>query len=88
KLTQDVRLEVLTAANDETGTLVAKLGFGLAVVNPHIRTFLIMTDVFPEASQRYSVKVLPHTVVNGRYHIEGHIEEKEMLQHISAALKN
>ena len=85
-LDQDVRLELLTAANDEAGAAMAKTAFGLAVASPYIRTFLIMADVFPMVSVRYSAAYLPHMVINGRSHIDGFIEEEELLKKIAAVL--
>lgn len=83
-----VTLEILSAADDETGALVAKHGFGLAVASPHIRTYLIMGDVFEEALIKYSVNQLPHTIINGHYHIDGLIDEDEtLLRHIANAVK-
>ena len=79
-LDQDVRLELLTAANDEGGAAMAKTLFGLAVASPYIRSFLIMADVFPWPRLRYSAKYLPHLVINGRSHIDGIIEEEKLLQ--------
>lgn len=87
-LKQDVRLEILTAADDEAGALMAKTAFGLAVASPHIRSFLIMADVFPEAIDRYSAQRLPHTVINGRHHLEGVLDEESLVRRIAAALKN
>jgi alkyl hydroperoxide reductase subunit AhpF len=86
-LDQDVRLELLTAANDEAGAVMAKTAFGLAVASPYIRAFLIMVDVFPMASIRYSAAYLPHMVINGRSHIEGVLDEEELLKKIAAALR-
>jgi alkyl hydroperoxide reductase subunit AhpF len=86
-LEQDVRLELLTAANDEGGAVLAKTAFGLAVASPYIRTFLIMADIFPTISVRYSATYLPHLVINGRSHIDGVIEEDKLLQKIAAALR-
>jgi alkyl hydroperoxide reductase subunit AhpF len=86
-LDQEVRLELLTAANDEAGVVMAKTAFGLAVASPYIRSFLIMADVFPMTSVRYSAAYLPHMVINGRSHIEGILEEEELLKKIAAILR-
>jgi len=86
-LEQDIRLELLTSQEDESGTMMAKTIFGLAVASPRIRSFLIMADTFPEASQRYSAAYLPHLVINGRVHVDRYVEEEEMLRNISLALK-
>ena len=87
RLPEAVDLEILTAADNETGALVAKHAFGLAVASEKVRVFLIMADMFPEALVQFSVNELPHTVVNGRYHIEGPLEEEQLLEHIAAALR-
>ena len=82
RLSSDITVEVLTATDDEVGALAAKHAFGLAVASPHIRAFTIMTDQFPEALTRYSVNYLPHVVINGRVHIDGMIEEGDLLKQI------
>ncbi len=83
-----VALEIVSAADNESGALVAKNAFGLSVANPHIRTYLIMGDVFEEAMIQYSVTELPHIVINNRYHVSGLIESEEALvEHIAKAVK-
>lgn len=79
----DVRLELLTSADDEGGVVIAKTAFALAAASSFIRTYLIMADAFPMASVRYSAKYLPHTVINGRSHIEGIISEEKLLLKIA-----
>ena len=86
QLAVDVRLELLTAGADEAGTLLAKIAFGLAVASPFVRTFLIMADVFPEVSTRYSVKELPHLVINGSFHSEAQLDEQGFLRQIARAV--
>ncbi len=88
KLGQAVTVEVLTATDDEVGALAAKHAFGLAVASPHIRTFVIMTEQFPEALTRYSANYLPHVVINGRVHIDGMIDEDELLRQVALAVKS
>lgn len=86
KLQTDVKLELLSAADDELGTLMAKSVFGLAVASAHIRSYLIMADVFPEAIWRYSANRLPHLVINGRVHADGQLSEEMILQQIAASI--
>jgi len=81
------RLQRLPAAEDEWGGVAAKTVFGMAAASPRVRAFLIMTDLFPEAAQRYSVTALPHVVVNRRVHFSGPPDEAELLRHIGLALK-
>ena len=87
KLQTDVRLELLTSAADELGTIMSKTIFGLAVASPHVRSYLIMADVFHEAMWRYSVRHLPHLVVNGRVHADGKLSEEMILKQIAIAVR-
>ncbi len=87
KLNEDVRLELITAADNEAGALMSQPLFNMAVINPHIRTFMIMADQFPVIVDRYSVNYLPHTVVNGRVHIEGVVDEADILKRVAAAVQ-
>lgn len=82
-----VDLEVLTSAETESGPLAATLAAGLAVASPQVRAFLIAADVFPQAAVRYSARSLPHTVINGRVHFEGVMDEEEALKQIAKAVK-
>jgi hypothetical protein len=87
-LKQEVSLQILTAADNETGALVAKSAFGFCLAHEQVRAYLIMADRFPEAMFKFSVNRLPHVVINGRYHVDGPLSEEELLKHIARALKN
>lgn len=82
-----VDLEVFTSAENEAGVLVATLASGLAVASAQVRTFIVMADVFPDIAMRYSVRNLPHTVINGRVHVEGLMDEEAILRQIGVALR-
>jgi alkyl hydroperoxide reductase subunit AhpF len=88
QLSTDVNIEVMTSAENEGGSLMAKIVFGLAVASPYVRGYLIMADMFPEASIRYSAKLLPHTVINRHVHIEGVVDEAEVMKHLASAVKS
>jgi alkyl hydroperoxide reductase subunit AhpF len=83
---EDVQIEVLSSAEDEAGAVVAGAAFGLAAAAEKVRTFLIITDFFPEAAQRYSATYLPHTVINKRVHYEGTLNEEELIYQVKLAL--
>jgi alkyl hydroperoxide reductase subunit AhpF len=85
KLQSDVNLELLSSAKDELGTIMAKSVFGLAVASAHVRSYLIMADVFHEAVWRYSVHQLPHLVINSRVHADGLLSEEEILKQVALA---
>ncbi|MCP5095218.1 MAG: hypothetical protein GY943_06675 [Chloroflexi bacterium] len=87
RLQKEVRLELLTSAEDENGAIMAQMAFNMAVVSPQIRSFLIMSDQFPEAVLRYSANYVPHLVVNGRVHVEGVADEETIVKHIAQAVK-
>lgn len=88
QLGQPVTIELFSAADNEAGALMAQPLFNMAVVNEHIRTFFIMADQFPTAVDRYSLNYLPHMVLNGRVHLEGVVNEEEILKQISMAVKS
>lgn len=84
---EDIAIEVLTSAEDEAGARVAKAAFGAAAASPRVKTFLIVTDFFPEAAQRYSAAYLPHVVINKRFHFSGVLEEEDLVRQIGLALR-
>lgn len=89
RISQDdqVDLELFTSAENEAGAVVATLAAGFAVASSRVRTFIIMADMFPELATRYSVRNLPHTVLNGRVHVEGLLDEEALVKQIGIALK-
>lgn len=87
QLNQPVSIELFSAADNEAGALMAQPLFNMAVVNEHIRTFFVMTDQFPTAVDRYSLNYLPHMVINQRVHLEGVVDENEILRQIATAVK-
>jgi alkyl hydroperoxide reductase subunit AhpF len=88
RLSTPVDIEIVTAAADQGGPLLAQAAFNMAVFSPLVRTFLIMADSFPDALIKYSVNELPHTIINRRVHVEGVLDEKSLLQHVAAAVRN
>ncbi|VAW31846.1 hypothetical protein MNBD_CHLOROFLEXI01-4208 [hydrothermal vent metagenome] len=88
KLTQPINIELFSAADNEAGALMAQPLFNMTVVNEHIRSFFIMADQFPTAVERYSINFLPHMVINGRVHMEGVVDESEILKQIAATTKS
>lgn len=89
RIPEDARvdLEVFTSAENEGGALVATLAAGFAVASEQVRAFIVMADLFPDLATRYSVRNLPHTVLNGRVHVEGLLDEEALLKQIGIALK-
>lgn len=88
QLSKPVNIELFSAADNEAGALMAQPLFNMAVVNEQIRTFFVMADQFPTAVDRYSLNYLPHMVLNGRVHMEGVVDEEEILKQIATAVKS
>src|SRR5690606_1690811 len=55
KLEQEIKIELITDANNEVGALMAHPLFNMAVTTPAIRVFLVMADQFPAILDRYSI---------------------------------
>lgn len=85
---EDIAIEVLTSAQDEAGAITAKAAFGAAASTDRLRTFLIVTDFFPEAARRYSAAYLPHIVINKRVHFSGPLDEDGLIHQIGIAVKS
>jgi alkyl hydroperoxide reductase subunit AhpF len=86
-LRKAVTLELFTAAHDQAGAVVAQAIFNMAVASVHVRSFVVMADVFPGAAMRYSVGEVPHLVINGRSHIQGVVDESVIMEQIAAVVK-
>jgi hypothetical protein len=78
---------VMGLEEDEPGATVAQTIFNMAVASPRIRSFLVIADAFPQAFVRNSINEVPHLIINGRSHIEGIIDEEEILNHISRTIR-
>ena len=87
-LERDIALELITDGKDEMGPVMAQIIFNFAVISPFVKSYLIMGNSFQETYIRYSIKYLPHVVINERYHFEGVVSEAELLEEITKFLKN
>lgn len=86
-LQEEVTLELITAADNESGALMAHAIFNMAAAHPKIRSYLIMGDMFPQANWKYSVFAYPHLVINGRVHLQGIADQETIVRHIALAVK-
>lgn len=85
RLAGSVTIEVIAAATVETAAMVAHPAFNMAVASPNVRTYFIMADAFPEILNRYSIRELPHTVINGRVHLGGLVDEETLAKQVVRA---
>lgn len=86
-LATNVHIEVFTAADDQSGAVVAHTAFSMAANHRHVWATLVMADAFPQAVVQYSIYSVPHVTINGRIHIQGVVDEETLLQHIVKAVK-
>lgn len=54
----------------------------MAMVNPNITADMVEAQEFPELSQRFQVRGVPRTVVNGQFNIDGGLPEDLFLEKI------
>lgn len=83
----DVTLELITSDEDEAGPVAAKTIFGLAVDSERVKSYVIMSNMFPEAAVRFSAYYLPHLVINKRVHLEGVADEATIMKHVGIAVR-
>ena len=55
------------------------LAHRMAVAGPRVTAEMIDASEFPDLAERYGVRAVPHTVINGSVHVMGAVPEAEML---------
>jgi predicted DsbA family dithiol-disulfide isomerase len=58
----------------------------MAVESPHVTADVIEASEFPELIQRYGVRGVPKTVINGSVGVEGAVPEAALVHRMSEAL--
>ena len=58
----------------------------MALESPHVTADVIEASEFPELIQRYGVRGVPKTVINGSVGVEGAVPEAAMLQRLNEAV--
>lgn len=58
----------------------------MALESPHVTADVIEASEFPELIQRYGVRGVPKTVINGTVGVEGALPEAALLQRLEQAL--
>lgn len=62
------------------------LAHQLAFASPHVTAEMIDASEFPEDADRYEVRAVPLTVVNGSIRIEGAVEEADLAEELRGLL--
>ena len=58
----------------------------MALESPHVTADVIEASEFPELIQRYGVRGVPMTMINGPVGVEGALPEAALLQRVEQAL--
>ena len=58
----------------------------MALESPHVTADVIEASEFPELIQRYGVRGVPKTVINGTVGVEGAVPEAALLSRVNEAL--
>ena len=58
----------------------------MALESPHVTADVIEASEFPELMQRYGVRGVPKTVINGTVGVEGAVPEAALLSRLQEAL--
>lgn len=56
------------------------LAHKLAIASPHVTAEMIDASEFPDLSDRFGVRAVPHTVINDTVHVEGSVPEDAMME--------
>jgi len=87
RLQDIVKIELFSAPSNEAGVPMATLTANFAAVNANIATTLVMIDSFPNLATERSIYTIPHTMINGRHHLQGNYNEEQFLKTLSRILK-
>jgi len=60
------------------------LAHKLAMASPHVSAEMIDASEFPDLSDRFGVRAVPHTVINGKVHVEGSVPEAALIEKMAA----
>lgn len=65
RLKRTVRVQVFTLPTDANGAVQARTAQIVALASPHIRAEVIETAEFPRMAERYTIRAVPVTVIDG-----------------------
>ena len=79
---QPVHLQVFVTPTCPYCPQAVRNAHRMAMVNPNITADMVEAQEFPELSQRYQVRGVPRTVVNGHFNIDGGLPEDAFIDKI------
>jgi len=84
-LRQPVHLEVLVTPTCPYCPAAARLAHQLAIESEWITADMVEAAEYPELVQRYRVRGVPKTVINGRQFVDGAVPEEELIEQVLQA---
>ena len=87
KLKKDVLIQVFVTPSCPYCPQMARLAFHMALESPHITAEVIEAQEFPELSQRFKVRAVPTTVIDGKTTIPGAVPDTTLMDTIERAVQ-
>jgi hypothetical protein len=85
RLASAVRIQVFVETDCPLCNPVAQTAIGLALESTMVNTDIIIAGDYPELIKKYSIKILPKTIIGENLHLDGHVTETEFLEMIFEA---
>jgi len=82
RLKKDVLIQVFVTPSCPYCPQMARLAYHMALENPHITAEVIEAQEFPELSQRFKVRAVPTTVIDGKTVIPGAVPDTALMDAI------
>ena len=79
KLKKDVLIQVFVTPSCPYCPQMARLAYHMALESPHITAEVIEAQEFPDLSQRFQVRAVPTTVVDGKTMIPGAVPDTTLM---------
>jgi glutaredoxin-like protein len=87
KLKKDVLIQVFVTPSCPYCPQMARLAYHMALDNPHITAEVIEAQEFPELSQRFKVRAVPTTVIDGKTMIPGAVPDTTLMDIIERVVQ-
>jgi glutaredoxin-like protein len=79
KLKKDVLIQVFVTPSCPYCPQMARLAYHMALESPHITAEVIEAQEFPELSQRFKIRAVPTTVIDGKTMIPGAVPDTVLI---------
>ena len=87
KLKKDILIQVFVMPSCPHCPQMARLAYHMALESPHIVAEVIEAQEFPELSQRFKVRAVPTTVVDGKVTIPGAVPDTVLMDIIERVMQ-